>query len=256
MFTRKMHYFFLVLMLTLSQCAHAYKVGLLMVATGKYLQFALPLIESARVHFCADHEVTYFVFTDGEMTPAPDIVVLEHPLLGWPKDTMCRCMAYVRYADQLSKMDFLYALDADMLFIDTVGDEIFSDRVATHHAGYYRRVGTPETRKESRAYLDPNVRRPYFAGGFYGGASEEFLKMSLVMKEDIEADLANNIVPIWHDESVLNHYFAYHEPTCMLSPEYCMTDPLVKSLKNLSQEVMDMKGKLLALAKNHAAFRA
>ncbi len=43
------------------------KIGLLVIATGKYISFVPSLIASADKHFCKDHKVTYFIFTDGEL---------------------------------------------------------------------------------------------------------------------------------------------------------------------------------------------
>src|SRR3972149_10215271 len=102
-------------------------VGLLIVATGKYIQFVQPLIESAQKYFCANHNVTYFVFTDGEPPKMDNVVKIEQKRLGWPHDTMMRLSMYDRSKDLLSKMDYLFAVDGDMLFVDTVGDEVLSD---------------------------------------------------------------------------------------------------------------------------------
>jgi hypothetical protein len=235
---------------------NAHKIGLAIVATGSYLEFVQPLLASARQYFCTEDEVTYFVFTDGVLPAASDVVVLAHQRYGWPLDTMFRSLAYVQHADALSKMDYIFALDADTLFAKKiVSSELVSARVATLHAGYYKRTGPIETRKESRAYLDSTIMRPYFAGGFYGGTSAEFLKMARTMQADMEADLANGITPIWHDESVLNHYFEYNKPTRILSPEYCMTDPRAKNPRWLSAEIMAMEGKLIVLAKDHATLQ-
>lgn len=239
--------------LLLNSSTYPYKVGLTIVATGKYIQFVEPLIESARKYFCPGHEVTYFVFTDGTLDQAQDVIKIPHHILGWPKDTMCRCFAYVEAHKELEKMDYLFACDADMLFVDTVGDEILSERVATQHPGFYKRMGTPETRQESMAYLNPSIFRPYFAGGFYGGTSAEFLKLAHTMKQNVETDLNNNIIAVWHDESHLNRYFADNAPTLMLTPEYCM--PESKKPQYYTAPVLAMKGKLIALDKDHSALR-
>lgn len=248
---------FLRLLLSILLSTHyaaAYHVGLAIVATGKYAQFVVPLIRSARTHFCSDHHITYFLFTDSyDLEVNDDVVICQHNLLGWPKDTMYRCGAYARAADLLKEMDYVFACDADMLFVDTVGSEILSDRVATLHPGYYKQSGTPETRIASRAYIDPSAKHHYFAGGFYGGSSEEFLKIASVMQANINADSLNNIVAIWHDESHLNRYFFDNPPTCILSPSYCM--PESKNPHWYSKEVIDMVPKLIALDKNHDALR-
>ena len=52
------------------------KVGLLIIATNKYIQFLQPLIESADNHFLKNQEVTYFVFTNKDIVLLFDIVFI------------------------------------------------------------------------------------------------------------------------------------------------------------------------------------
>lgn len=197
-----------------------YKIGLLVVATGKYIRFVDPLIESAKKYFCTKHDVTFFVFTDGLLDQTSDVVRIEEKRLEWPFSTMMRFVMYDRHHELLESMDYLFACDADMLFIGSVGDEILHDRVGTLSPGFVGTRGTYETRSISTACIDNHEGKYYFAGGFCGGASQDFLKMSHVMTQNIETDLKKDIVAVWHDESHLNRYFATHEPT-ILSPLYC-----------------------------------
>jgi len=195
-------------------------VGLLIVATGKYIQFVQPLIDSAREHFCKNHDVTYFVFTDGEIE-GDDIVRIYQERMGWPYDTLMRWPVYNHHYEVFKDMDYLFATDADMRFEAEVGDEILSDRVGTQHPGYVGRRGTYESRKQSTAYIDPSEGSRYFAGGFNGGSHDDFLKMAATISENIHIDLEKKIVAIWHDESHVNRYFVDNPPTQILTPSYC-----------------------------------
>jgi len=226
--------------------AHAAKVGLLVVATGKYIQFVEPLIASADRYFCNNHKVTYFVFTDGNVPQRSDVVKIEQERLGWPYDTMMRCGMYADQCQLLASMDYLFACDADMRFVDMVGDEILSARVATQHPGYVGHRGTYETNTRSLACVKNNEGESYFAGGFYGGSTQEFLVMNAHMIANIKRDLKNNIIAVWHDESHLNRYFIDHKPTKILTPSYCYPE---------SWSIPYHK-RLLALDKNHGAMRA
>jgi len=222
-----------------------YKVGLLIVATGRYIQFVEPLIQSADKYFCTNHHVTYFVFTDGEVPNHENIVRIEQKRLGWPYDTMMRLSMYDMHRDILSEMDYLFATDADMLFVDTVGDEILSDRVATQHPGFVGRRGTYETNSISTACVRHQEGQHYFAGGFNGGSSKEFLKMARTITENINKDLEKHFIAVWHDESHINRYFIDNPPTVILSPSYCYPE---------SWHIPYQK-RLLALDKNHGAMR-
>ena len=228
------------------------KVGLLIVATGKYIEFVPPLLDSADQHFCTDHNVTYFVFTDGQLPDRDNLEIIYQKRLGWPHDTLMRHSIYHQHRDALKDMDYLFATDADMLFVDTVGDEILSDRVATLHPGYFNRRGTYEHRKASTAYVSPEEGTHYFCGGFHGGSAIEFLKMSRIITENILKDLSHNFIAVWHDECHLNRYFIDNPPTCILSPSYCMpgSETLIRQMG-----LTGYPRKLLALVKGHEQLR-
>lgn len=219
------------------------KIGLCITATGRYDQFVPNLINSARSYFCTQDSVTFFVFTDGTIPVAPDIVRIEQKRLGWPKDTMMRFEIYYNNRQALADMDYLFALDADMRFVNTVDREILSDLVGTQHPCYVGRRGTYETNTKSLAFVSPHEGTEYFAGGFWGGSKDSFLKTCDQINQRILVDLNNGIIPLWHDESHLNRYFIDYPPTLILSPEYCYpegttmpgTQRLVAIFKDLSK---------------------
>ncbi len=228
----------------------AYNVGLLIVATGKYIQFVPQLLKSADEHFCVEHDVTYFIFTDQTIDFADQIkrsvVRIEHKRLGWPYDTLMRIPTYLKNADLYEGCDYLFALDADMLFVDTVGSEILSELVATQHPGYIGRRGTYETRKISTACVRPHEGTQYFAGGFNGGSKDACLKMYKTISKNIGIDLDKKFIALWHDESHINRYFIDHKPTAILDTSYCW--PGNKKKKSGT--------KLIALVKDHNDVRA
>jgi histo-blood group ABO system transferase len=224
------------------------KVGLLIIATNKYFSFAENLIKSADNFFLPDQKVEYFLFSNTENQSinsrnAVHNIRVEHK--PWPWMTLERYKIFLENKSILSKMDYLYYCDVDMKFVGIVGDEILSDRVATQHPGYYNRRGTPETRCESLAYVAPYEKMQYFAGGFNGGNSIEFLKMSATISGNISKDYLNGIIATWHDESHMNRYFIDNPPTKILDPGYCYGESM-----NIPFEK-----KLIALDKNHAEIR-
>lgn len=221
------------------------KVGFCIMATGKYLTYASNLIESARKFFLKDCKVNYFVFTDGNIEPAEDVKVIYQKRLGWPHDTLMRFEVYYQNKDFFEECDYIFATDADMIFRSEVGHEVLGDLVGTEHPGYRGRRGTYETRRQSTAFVDRNEGDIYFAGGFYGGSKEQFLKLIALTSENIRKDSSGNIVAIWHDESHLNRYFIDHPPTIKLSHAYCYPEEWCNSLYM----------KLIALNKNHSELR-
>jgi histo-blood group ABO system transferase len=243
---------FFVFLLPISSSAR--KIALCAVATGRYDVFAAQMIESARKYFCTEHEVHYFVFTDGSIPAAPDVTQVFQKRLGWPLDTLMRFSIYLEHRQLFDSFDYIYATDADMLFVSPVGSEILSDLVGTKHPGYIKKRGTyEEVNKESTAYVSRNEGKYYFAGGFYGGAKDNFFKMMETVVDNIEKDLQKDFIAVWHDESHLNRYFIDNPPTKVLSPAYCCPENIHPDYYDPS--ILRLKKKLVALDKNHSELR-
>jgi histo-blood group ABO system transferase len=226
-------------------CLNADNIGLLIVATGKYIQFVSPLIESAERHFLKNHKVTYFIFTDQEPGSHPNAVYVYQKRLGWPFDTMHRYHIYYQNRELFKGQDYLFATDADMRFVGDIGDEILGERVATLHPGFIGQRGSYETNPHSSACIGAGEGKYYFAGGFYGGSRDAFLHILRTNIHRIESDLDRSIIAVWHDESHWNRYCIDYPPTVILSPSYCYPESW-----NLPYPK-----KLLALDKDHAKFR-
>ena len=229
------------------QAIYSAQVGLLVMATGKYTYFVPPLIKSAEKHFCRNHDVTYFIFTDGyiESIPNANIITLYEKRLGWPFDSMLRYHVYAKHKDLISSQDYLFACDADMLFVGRVGDEILGERVATEHPGFVGKRGSYETSQLSKACVLPSEGKQYFAGGFYGGTRNEFFKILDTNIKNIDEDYSCGLIAVWHDESHWNRYCIDNPPTVILNPAYCYPESW-----NLPYP-----RKLLALDKDHQEFR-
>jgi histo-blood group ABO system transferase len=224
------------------------KIGLLIIATNKYSEFLGPLIRSADEYFVTNADVTYYIFTNKnnlnlKTNRRVKIVPVKHK--AWPWMTLGRYDIFSVNSYQLECEDYLYYCDADMRFTGVVGDEILSNRVATQHPGYYGTRGTPETNPLSTACIYPDEKMEYFAGGFNGGTSFEYLKMSRTISENVEKDYSNGIIAIWHDESHMNRYFIDNKPTKILNPSYCYAE----------NAKIPFDKKLVALDKNHREIR-
>jgi histo-blood group ABO system transferase len=200
------------------------KVGLCIMATGRYNLYIKPLIQSARRHFCKSCDVTYFVFTDGPFEKTGDLVGVYQMRLGWPYDTLKRFHVYYANKELFKEMDYVYAIDADMLFLLPVDREILSDVVGTRHFGYTAQRGTYETNPISRACVLPHEGTYYYAGAFYGGKRASFFKLLETVIDQVDDDLGRHFIALWHDESHLNRYFIDHPPTLMLPIEYCFPE--------------------------------
>jgi len=224
------------------------KIGILCIATNKYIRFADRLWQSAKEHFMSGHEVSMFVFTNQDQVPEGTIRI-EQAHMPWPGPTLMRYHVFLNSQDKLRQMDYLYYSDADMLFVDKVGDEALGDLVATIHPGFYgkpRNELSYERRPESTAYMGPNDGSTYYAGGFNGGKASRYLEMAEACKQMVDADAAKGIIALWHDESYMNKYLSQNQPTNALTPSYCYPESLN----------IPFKKRLLALDKNHSELRS
>ena len=232
-----------------------YNVGLNIVAIAKYTKFLQPLITSADKYFMRDHNVTYFVISDkldevAKVKTNRHIVSIMEKNLGWPKNTLARYQFISEHRDVYHDMNFMFQVDADMLFVSSVNSEALGSIVGTLHPGYYwkPRSSFPyDNNPKSTAYVNPNEGEYYFYGAVEGGCLSEVITMADTIVKNILTDLRKyNYIALWHDESHLNRYFIDHPPTKVLSPEYCSPEEWKLAIKH----------RLFALKKNHTAIRS
>ncbi len=248
-----MRRFFLSILIIIPGMIHGKEnhIGLCMMATGRYDAFAKEFIASCRKHFFKDQQVTYFVFTDSDLPFEDDVVVIPQKRLGWPDDTLKRFHTYLANKELFADLDYIFASDADMLFVADVGEEMLGERIGTQHPGFIGKRGSYEKSPKSTAYVKKTEGKHYFAGGFYGGSRKEFIKLLETTTQNIDQDLKRGYVAIWHDESHINRYFIDNPPTTILSPSYCMPE----GNKSWFTSQNRYPPKLIALDKNHAELR-
>ena len=160
----------------------------------------------------------------------------------WPLPTLFRYHTFLQQEEKLSEYDYIFYCDIDMVFVNYVGDEILGEGLtAALHPMYALRqnfVAPYEPNPESAAYIKrsgkivyengkPKFMSTYFAGGFQGGKTKEWIGAMKAMREMIDKDFAINFIPIWNDESVWNKYLFNNSPNIVLSPAYIYPDSLI-----------------------------
>jgi hypothetical protein len=224
------------------------KTALLVIATGGYHKFVQPLLASARTYFVPHTPIVFSDSDDIGCGLRPYMMIDHEP---WPGPTIHRYRTFLKARGILQCFDHLQYIDADMLFVDKVGEEIFSDGItATTHPGYAGTCGTPERRRESCAFISPLCSSKYFCGGFNGGETETFLRMSEELSSNIDFDAQHNITAVWHDESHLNRYLYDHPPAKVLDPSYCYPENAGPYYTNKWKAAgLNVTPKILALTK-------
>jgi hypothetical protein len=134
---------------------------------------------------------------------------------------------FARAESELKKMDYIFFFNANMKFVAEISPNEILPSVEEDgltvvlHSGYYKasagQFPYEKKQKQSLAYLESGNH--YFQGCLNGGNSEAYLKMITALKKNVQTDLDNNIIAIWHDESHLNRYMADKHPK-ILSPAY------------------------------------
>ena len=262
MFNKAVHTEYAPTFISRSKKNSSLHIGLCIMATGKYIHFVESLLDSAEKYFCPHHKKTYFIFTDSTeqnllaTSYKERIVIIPQQRLGWPYDTLMRFAIYDKHQHFFAETDYMFATDADMLFVDFEGDEILHDRIATQHPGFEKNIPLwgsepPYDRNTfSTAYIPYGEGTYYFAGGFYGGKTNEFISMINTITKNILTDLEKyNYIAIWHDESHLNRYFIDHQPSKILDRSYCYPE------NGVAKGYPPCSPKLLALDKNHEEIR-
>lgn len=222
------------------------RIALLFISlNANYWPYLRQVLEDCKVNFLPHHNVDYFVWSDMPEDISYDkTTIFPTDAIEWPMPTLMRYHLFLQQEEKLKDYDHIFYLDADMRVVDKISDEILSEGLlAAEHPMYsLRREYIPpyEPNPQSTAYIprpgkviDENGKKRfkpfYYAGGFQGGKSKEFIKAMKVMKEKIDKDFNNNYTAIWNDESHWNRYlFDYKEQLIVLSPAYIYPDSLIK----------------------------
>ncbi len=211
------------------------KVAILYMATGKYIAFWDDFYQAMEKYFLPNHKKTYFLFTDHDDLKVPENVIKIHQdQLPWPYITFKRFHFFDGVKEQLKEFDYIYFLNGTMMPLAEINEEIFptdeQEIAVTIRAGDFRRKHKLWFRysrnKKSKSYIAPHEGKYYVMGGFNGGTSKGFLKLIDTLKKWTDIDIQNNIVPAWHDESMLNRYvinlFYDGKNPLILMPEYSL----------------------------------
>ena len=197
----------------------------------------------------------------------------------WPLPTLLRYNLFLQQEEYLKdNFDYIFYMDVDLRIVDWIGEEILPQNgglMACQHPMYALRQNyypPYEPNPESTAYiklpgriLEENGKKRfeplYFAGGFQGGKTEDFIKAMKVMKPRIEDDFNRNYIARWNDESHWNRYLFENPPVVVLSPAYIYPDSLIADYyvkawgRNYSPKIMTLTKSFTTTASGGEAVR-
>jgi hypothetical protein len=208
-------------------------IGILYICTGKYKIFWKDFYLSCEENFISEAEKHYFVFTDSpEIEFEQDnknIHRIYQENLGWPNNTLKRYEIFLKSKEKISGLDYLFYLNANLLFIKKITAEEFLPQkqeklVGCLHPGYYNKPVKKfnyENNPLSAAFINKEEGKFYFAGGINGGETKDFLETIKILNQNIKKDEQNKITAKWHDESYWNQFLNNRlASTKILSPAY------------------------------------
>lgn len=196
-------------------------LGIITIATGKYFEEFIPKLKASVDQYFVfpGYRVQFYCFTDSLQQIAGVInIPISH--FAWPFSTLLRYRWIEKNLAQLSSNDFLLYMDADMRVVSTPPTSTFDHEfIAVRHPGYLTNPGAFEIDRQDSCYVAPPLRKHYYQGCFWGGKTAAFTKLIHALAALVDKDLSLGNIPIWHDESYLNHYLSTQkcEP---LSPAY------------------------------------
>jgi hypothetical protein len=246
------------------------KIGILYICTGEYSKFWNDFYKSAEKYFLNDCEVHYFIFTDSDILLNLDKKMV-HSIYSanqdWPYPTLLRYETFNTNKKYFDRMDYLIFCNANLLFKECINIDTLlanSKMFAVMHPGY---IDKPikdfpyEDNQKSLAYINRSKNSKYFCGGFNGGKREYFLKMVDELNNNINIDLNNNIIAIWHDESHFNCYTEKNDSLFNIlgsefcHPEYRGLKPNIKVLVKDKDKEIGIRHKGLVYAGSYYIFK-
>jgi hypothetical protein len=207
------------------------KILLNLIATNKYLSFLDVICPSVEDHFFPGSEVTVLVHTNLDL---PDLSKysrvkfiknqIDHE--PWPFTTLRRFEYFLLSRDIMMDHDYCFYVDVDSFFIGEINESLLPKKgmIGTIHPCLFQGPGTPERNPKSKAYIPFGSDNRYFCGGFFGGKSEDFVRTSEFIRQNIQDDLDQGIIAIWHDESHLNKYLFENPPALVLDHPFSVAE--------------------------------
>ena len=179
----------------------------------------------------------------------------------WPMPTLMRYHLFLQQEEYLQNFDYIFYIDVDMRITDWIGEEILGDGLtAAEHPMYSLRPNYHppyEPNPESTAFIPrpgkiieedgrKRFQQIYYAGGFQGGKTDDWIKAMKVMRERIDNDFGINYIARWNDESHWNKYLFEFPPAVVLNPSYIYPDSLIQDYyykiwgRNYSPKIMTL----------------
>lgn len=187
------------------------RIGILYIGIGRYACFWPDFHKSCEQNLVTGAEKHYYVFTDAEDSIAPDerVRVFHQDDMGWPCNSLFRFKMFDRIKDMLQEDDYLFFFNSNALVVHPVtADDLLPD---TEDYAALCMAQTPEpmgheSRPQSAACVAKGETDYYYSGALNGGKCRPYLQLIEECNRLVDLDLSHGVMPVWHDESVINRF--------------------------------------------------
>ena len=184
------------------------------IGIGRYACFWPDFYKSCEELLVPEMEKHYYVFTDHKEQIVPRsgrVSVVHQDDMGWPCNSLLRFKMFSRIKDQLANNDYLFFFNSNAKVVTPIAVQDIlpqeEDFAALCIETDVEKMAH-ETRPESAAYVTKGEARYYFSGALNGGKCEAYLQLIEACDIIVDTDLRNGVMPVWHDESVINRFLA------------------------------------------------
>lgn len=187
----------------------AMRVGILYIGIGRYACFWDEFYSSSEQYLLRDAEKHYYVFTDGNIQASERVHVFHQDDMGWPCNSLFRFKMFHRIREQLAENDYLFFFNSNAKIVDVVEP---ADILPVEHDFCAMCMADSttgmahESRPASLCCVAPGETDYYFSGAMNGGKATAFLQLIEECNKLVDAELNNGVMPVWHDETVLNRF--------------------------------------------------
>ena len=189
-------------------------INILVLASGaRHSAFAKKMIVSVEKYFCVDIRKKFIIFTDDPKSfmGFADSTIVKIDYLPKPLVTLMRFHYFLRVRDLIEDGDLVYYVDSDMEVVKNINIQEIQPKKENQYVVVRHPWAVSEKNqwilcqnKESTAYLEN--AKVYYQGCFYGAQKKYFYDLVEECNCNINKDLDNRLIAVWHDESHLNKY--------------------------------------------------
>ena len=221
-------------------------IGVIVLATGPYIDFVPEMVESVRKHFLTGiAELSVFILTDAATCLEGARCQIEHRK--WPGVNMRRYHSILQHEAQYKGQDYLFNLDADLIIKQPLGEEILAETVGLISPTAWRWPIDKylyERRPESAAYIPFGAGKHFYNASITGGLIGPYLDCIRSVAALIDRDGRAHIsCPQCHEEAALNREFLDHPPALSLTPDYCWPAGTHSLKRDFMRPIIQMRNK-------------